>query len=87
MGHVAVFDALLRDARTDPTAVCVVIDRIAMMRSRSIDVCIGLHGLDLPALVTLEILDALIPNAIRMMPKWDLVTAAKHFHEKKKKKK
>ena len=40
-------------------------------------------GAETPALVTLEIIDALLPNAVRMAAKWELITAAKHFHERR----
>ena len=53
---------------------------IGMVRSWFALVCIGLQDLDLPALVTLEILDAMLPNNIRMAAKWDLIVAVKHFH-------
>jgi hypothetical protein len=43
------------------------------------EVCFGLQDLGLPALVTLEILDALCPNAVPMHNKWDLITTVKHF--------
>jgi hypothetical protein len=43
------------------------------------EVCFGLQDLGLPALVTLEILDALRPNAVPMHNKWDLITTVKHF--------
>jgi len=44
----------------------------------------GLQDLGLPALVTLEIVDQSMPdNEIRMWAKWELITAAKHFHERR----
>jgi hypothetical protein len=30
-----------------------------------------------------QIVDAAFPNSIRMAAKWDLVTAAKHFHQRR----
>jgi hypothetical protein len=53
-----------------------------MIRSRYTEVCNALQGLGLPALLTLEILDELIPNDIRMWAKWELVTTVKHFHQR-----
>lgn len=61
----------------------VALDKIAMIRSRATNVCVGLQDLCLPALITLEILDALVPNNIRMAAKWDLIVAVKHFHQRK----
>jgi hypothetical protein len=58
-----------------------------MIRSRCTEVCNGLQELGLPALLTLGILDELIPNKIRMWAKWELVTTVKHFHERQEKKK
>ncbi len=53
---------------------------LAMILDSSLSVCIGLQDLELPALVTLEIIDAAFPNAIPMHKKWNLITAVKHFH-------
>ena len=55
---------------------------IGMMRTASVDICVGLHELELPALVTLEILDQAFPNSIPMHKKWDLVVAVKHWHQR-----
>jgi hypothetical protein len=54
-------------------------DQICVFRYEFAEAAIGLQDLGLPALVTLEILDALCPNAVRMAAKWDLVVAVKHF--------
>jgi hypothetical protein len=55
-----------------------------MIRERAMVVCIALHDLELPAFCTLKILDALFPpNNIRMWAKWELITAVKHFHERR----
>ena len=56
---------------------------LAMIGDEATTICIGLQDLELPALVALEIVDAAIPNAIPMHKKWDLVTAVKHFHERR----
>jgi hypothetical protein len=54
--------------------------RIGMIRARATEICIGLQDLELPALITLEILDAAVhANSIRMWAKWELITAVKHF--------
>jgi hypothetical protein len=55
---------------------------IGMIRERATAVCNALHDLELPALLSLEIIDALCPNSIRMWAKWELITAVKHFHER-----
>jgi hypothetical protein len=62
--------------------IFAVTTKIAMIRWRATDVCIGLQDLELPALVTLEIIDTLLVNAIRMWAKWELITAVKHFHQR-----
>jgi hypothetical protein len=48
-------------------------------------VAIALQDLELPALVTLKVLDALFENSIRMWAKWELITTVKHFHQRQKK--
>jgi hypothetical protein len=54
---------------------------IGMIRDRATTICVALQDLELPALITLEILDALfVVNDIRMWAKWELITAVKHFH-------
>ena len=50
-----------------------------MIRERATDTLIGLADLDLPALLSVDILDALFPNSIPMHKKWDLVVAIRHF--------
>jgi hypothetical protein len=64
-----------------------LVDRIEIIRSRCTEVCNALQELELPALLTLGILDELIPNEIRMWAKWELVTTVKHFHQRQAKKK
>lgn len=80
--HRQVVDRLLADARVlgaiDDDIVSLL-THIGMTRGRFASVCIGLHDLGLPALVQLEILDALIPNHIRMAAKWDLIVAVQFF--------
>ena len=53
---------------------------VLMIRERALEIAVGLQDLELPALVTLEILDAAVPNAVAMHKKWDIVVAVKHFH-------
>lgn len=79
----AIVDRLLLDTRVDSMATDMPnFFDVRMIRFRSAQVCIGLQDLSLPALVTLEILDALIPNSIPMYAKWNLIVAVKHFHDK-----
>jgi hypothetical protein len=53
------------------------------MASRATTICIGLQDLELPAFVTLQIVDAVFEgNSVRMWAKWELITAVKHFHQR-----
>jgi hypothetical protein len=57
---------------------------IGMIRERATDICIGLQSLGLPAFVTLTIIDeAVHENSIRMWAKWELITAVKHFRDRR----
>lgn len=56
---------------------------LGMIRRRAVEVCLALQRLQLPALVTLKIINAMCPNKIRMAAKWDLITAVKHFHDRR----
>ena len=53
---------------------------IGMIRDRATTICFAMQDLELPAPLTLEIIDALCPNSIRMWAKWELITMVKHFH-------
>ncbi len=56
--------------------------QIGMIRERATEICIGLQDLELPAFVTLQVVDAAVhENSIRMWAKWELITAVKHFHK------
>jgi hypothetical protein len=58
--------------------------QIGMIRERATAICIGLQDLELPAFVTLQIIDAAVhENSIRMWAKWELITAVKHFHQRR----
>jgi hypothetical protein len=62
-----------------------VTTHIGMIRDRATTVCFAMQDLELPAPLTLEILDALFPpNNIRMWAKWELITTIKHFHQRHK---
>ncbi len=53
---------------------------IGAIRERATEICIGLQDLDLPAFVTLQIVDSAVhENSIRMWAKWELITTVKHF--------
>jgi Leucine-rich repeat (LRR) protein len=56
---------------------------IGMIRERATEVCLALQDLELPAMVTLEIVDALCLNGVRMWAKWELITAVKHFRQRR----
>ncbi len=57
---------------------------IGFIRKRATEICIGLQSLGLPAFVTLTIIDeAVHENSIRMWAKWELITAAKHFRDRR----
>ncbi len=57
---------------------------IGMIRERATEICIGLQDLELPAFVTLQIVDeAVHENEIRMWAKWELITAVKHFRDRR----
>jgi serine/threonine protein kinase len=53
---------------------------LGSIRVRATEICIALQDLGLPALVTLKIINAALPNTIRMAAKWGLIVAVKHFH-------
>jgi hypothetical protein len=57
---------------------------IGMIRERATEICVGLQSLELPAFVTLLIVDeAVHENSIRMWAKWELITAVKHFRDRR----
>jgi hypothetical protein len=55
---------------------------IGMIRERAATICFAMQDLELPAPLTLEILDAIMTNSIRMWAKWELITRVKHFHQR-----
>ncbi len=58
---------------------------IGMIRERATEICIGLQDLELPAFVTLQIIDeAVHENSIRMWAKWELITSVKHFRQRRR---
>ncbi len=77
-----VIDVLLMDRRVD--TMCDDMPRLSSIRafrSRATEVCCALHDLGLPALLTLHIIDELIPNEVPMHVTWALVVKCKHFHK------
>ncbi len=57
---------------------------IGMIRECATEICIGLQSLELPAFVTLQVVDeAVHENSIRMWAKWELITAVKHFRQRR----
>ncbi len=57
---------------------------IGTIRKRATEICIGLQSLGLPAFVTLTIIDeAVHENSIRMWAKWELITAVKHYRDRR----
>jgi len=58
---------------------------IGMIRERATEICIALQDLELPAFVTLTILDEVVhENSIRMWAKWELITAVKHYRDRRR---
>jgi Leucine-rich repeat (LRR) protein len=80
---LALHHAFAQNARGDLESLSEASDDIATIRDRAMTVCVGLHDLELPAFVTLQILDMLFDTKIRMWAKWELITAAKHFHQRR----
>jgi hypothetical protein len=71
------------NARPRVSELFSVTTHIGTIRERATTICIGLQDLELPAPLTLEIIDADVgPNNIRMWAKWELITAVKHFHQR-----
>jgi hypothetical protein len=65
-------------------AILAATTHIGMIRERATEICIGLQDLELPAFVTLQIIDeAVHENSIRMWAKWELITAVKHFRDRR----
>ena len=87
-GCRAVVDRLLEDDRVD-VAVAIRSSRPAdrkrfECRERLTEICIALQDLELPAWVTVQILDAARPwSTLPLHSKWSLVCAVKHFQDKK----
>jgi hypothetical protein len=64
--------------------IIAAMTHIGFIRERATEICIGLQDLELPAFVTLTIIDeAVHENSIRMWAKWELITAVKHFRDRR----
>jgi hypothetical protein len=64
--------------------IIAAMTHIGFIRKRATEICIGLQDLELPAFVTLQIIDeAVHENSIRMWAKWELITAVKHFRDRR----
>jgi hypothetical protein len=64
--------------------IIAAMTHIGMIRKRATEICVALQDLELPAFVTLTIIDAAVhENSIRMWAKWELITAVKHFRDRR----
>ncbi len=64
--------------------IIAAMTHIGTIRKRATEICIGLQDLELPAFVTLQIIDeAVHENSIRMWAKWELMTAVKHYRDRR----
>lgn len=57
--------------------------RVSLVRERTFAISVGLHSLDLPAFVSLCIVDHMcyaMVDVVRMHFKWQIITHIKHFH-------
>jgi hypothetical protein len=69
-------------AQLDDLADTGIFSQMYVIGDRAATICMAMQDLELPALITLELLDAAFPNDIPMHKKWQLVTAIKHFHQR-----
>jgi len=59
--------------------------RLNFIRNRAFTICIGLQALELPAFVTLQIIDQSwkrLADLVPMHQKWSIITIVKHFKDK-----
>jgi hypothetical protein len=79
----ATFDSAAECARR-VNEIIAAMTHIGTIRGRATEICIGLQDLELPAFVTLQIIDeAVHENSIRMWAKWELITAVKHYRDRR----
>jgi ankyrin repeat protein len=86
-GHFALVDRLLEDDRVDVSVAiqCSLPEHLKRLecRERLTEICIALQAMELPAWITVQILDAARPwSTLPLHSKWSLVCAVKHFHDK-----
>jgi hypothetical protein len=67
-------------AQLDDLADTGIFNQMYVIRDRAATICIAMQDLALPALITLELLDAAFPNDIPMHKKWQLVTVITTTH-------
>lgn len=72
----SVAEQLLRDARTQVSKM-----RFDLIRDRAFEICVALQALELPAFVSLQIVDCMtcFASLVPMHTKWSLITTVKHF--------
>ena len=75
---------LLKSARPLLAEIFAATTALSMIREEATVLCVALAELELPALVTLEIVDAAFDNSIPMHKKWDLITAVKHWRQRRR---
>jgi hypothetical protein len=85
-GRLAVVDRLLEDDRVDFTIAIQYLRpehfKRFECRERLTEICIALQAMELPAWITVQILDAARPwSTLPLHSKWNLVCAVKHFHD------
>ncbi len=73
------------NARSQLPDLFAATSSLLMMREPAADALIGLADLDLPALLSVNILDELFANStsIPMHKKWKLVVAVKHWRQRR----
>ena len=74
------FSTELRKQATDYVAQ----RRFALIKHRALEICIALQALELPALITLRIIQhswRVLSRLVPMHLKWKLITHVKHFHD------
>ena len=90
--HLPTIAGVTVDSTTDSAVQCArrvneilaTMTHIGTIRKRATEICVGLQSLGLPAFVTLQIIDeAVHENAIRMWAKWELITAVKHYRDRR----
>lgn len=63
-----------------PTVIPTIVKTI---RKPALELLVALQSLFIPALLLVEIIDAAIENDVPLHAKWNLVTAVKHWHQRR----